>query len=79
MTVGAEQFGTNLRATVATSVPNFVRGSVPLLTASFKYLRAHGMTIVGSAAVLGAVCMAIALASLWGLDETHGKELDYTE
>jgi len=79
VTVGAEQFGTNLRATVATSVPNFVRGSVPLLTASFKYLRAHGMTLVGSAAVLGAACMAIALASLWGLDETHGKELDYTE
>ena len=79
VTVGAEQFGTNLRATVATSVPNFVRGSVPLLTASFKYLRAHGMTLVGSAAVLGAACMLIALASLWGLDETHGKELDYTE
>jgi MFS family permease len=79
VTVGAEQFGTNLRATVATSVPNFVRGSVPLLTASFKYLRAHGMNIVGSAAVLGLACMVIALASLWGLDETHGKELDYTE
>lgn len=79
VTVGAEQFGTNLRATVATSVPNFVRGSVPLLTASFKYLRNHGMTLVGSAAVLGAACMLIALASLWGLDETHGKELDYTE
>jgi putative MFS transporter len=79
VTIAAEQFGTNLRATVTTSVPNFVRGSVPLLTASFKYLRAHGMTLVGAAAVLGAACMLIALASLWGLEETHGKDLDYSE
>jgi putative MFS transporter len=79
VTVGAEQFGTNLRATVATSVPNFVRGSVPLLAGSFKLLRAKGMSLVGSAAVLGAACLAVALAALWGLEETHGKELDYTE
>ncbi len=79
VTVGAEQFGTNLRATVATSVPNFVRGSVPLLSAAFKLLRARGVSLVGSAAVLGAACFAIALAALWGLDETHGKDLDYTE
>jgi MFS family permease len=79
VTVGAEQFGTNLRATVATSVPNFVRGSVPLLSAAFKFFRARGMSLVGSAAVVGAGCLAIALAALWGLDETHGKDLDYTE
>ena len=65
--------------TVSSALASLLAASVPLLTASFKYLRGHGMTIVGSAAVLGAVCMAIALASLWGLDETHGKELDYTE
>ncbi len=80
VTVAAEQFGTNLRATVATSVPNFVRGSVPLLTASFKYLRdGAGLGLVKAAVVLGCVCAVIALASLWGLEETHGKELDYVE
>ncbi len=80
VTVAAEQFGTNLRATVATSVPNFVRGSVPLLTMSFKYLRdGAGLGLVKSALVLGAACSAVALASLWGLEETHGKELDYLE
>lgn len=80
VTVAAEQFGTNLRATVATSVPNFVRGSVPLLTASFKYLRHQaGFGMVKAAVVLGCVCAVIAFASLWGLEETHGKELDYLE
>ncbi|MFO0653245.1 MAG: MFS transporter [Polyangiales bacterium] len=80
VTVAAEQFGTNLRATVATSVPNFVRGTVPLLAASFKYLRRDvGFGMVKAAVVLGSVCALIALASLWGLEETHGKELDYLE
>lgn len=80
VTVAAEQFGTNLRATVATSVPNFVRGSVPLLVWSFKSLRdgAH-LGFVKAALVLGLGCATIALASLWGLEETHGKELDYVE
>ena len=80
VTVAAEQFGTNLRATVATSVPNFVRGSVPILVASFKWLRNDaGLGLVKAAAVLGAVCAVIAVGSWAGLDETHGKDLDYVE
>lgn len=79
VTIAAEQFGTNLRATVTTSVPNFVRGSVPLLTASFIGLKERGLSIVASAAVVGAVCLGLALASLWGMEETWGKELDYVE
>lgn len=79
VTIAAEQFGTNLRATVTTSVPNFVRGSVPLLTASFIGLKERGYSLVTSAAVVGAVCLALALASLWGMEETWGKELDYVE
>lgn len=79
VTIAAEQFGTNLRATVTTSVPNFVRGSVPLLTAAFIGLKARGLSLVASASVVGAACLALALVSLWHMEETYGKELDYLE
>lgn len=79
VTIAAEQFGTNLRATVTTSVPNFVRGSVPLLTAAFLGLRGRGLSLVASAAAVGGACLALALASLWRMEETYGKELDYLE
>lgn len=79
VTIAAEQFGTNLRATVTTSVPNFVRGSVPLLTAAFIGLKSRGLSIVASASVVGAACLALALVSLWRMEETYGKELDYLE
>jgi putative MFS transporter len=79
VTIAAEQFGTNLRATVTTSVPNFVRGSVPLLTAAFIGLKARGLSLVASASVVGVACLALALVSLWRMEETYGKELDYLE
>ncbi len=80
VTIAAEQFGTNLRATVTTTVPNFVRGSVPLLTASFLGLRQRaGLDMVTSAAIVGTVCLLIAAGSLVAMEETYGKELDYTE
>jgi MFS family permease len=78
VTIAAEQFGTNLRSTVATTVPNFVRGAVPLITGSFVMLKAP-MGFVGSAAIVGAVCFTLALVSLWGLRETHGLDLDFME
>jgi MFS family permease len=78
VTIAAEQFGTNLRSTVATTVPNFVRGAVPLITGSFVFLKAP-MGFVGSAAIVGGVCFTLALVSLWGLRETHGLDLDYME
>jgi len=78
VTIAAEQFGTNLRATVATTVPNFVRGSVPIITLSFISLRAH-LGFIGSAWVVGLTCFALALVSLWGMAETHGRDLDFVE
>ncbi|GLH74710.1 MFS transporter [Geothrix limicola] len=78
VTVAAEQFGTNLRATVATTVPNFVRGAVPLITGSFLYFRT-GMGLVGSAWLVGAACFTLAFVALWGLPETHGRDLDFVE
>jgi len=78
VTVAAEQFGTNIRATVATTVPNFIRGSVVPLTLAFNFLKLR-TGIVSSAAIVGTICILIALWALRGLDETHGKELDYIE
>jgi len=82
--IAAEQFGTNIRATVATTVPNFIRGSVVLLNCAFNFLKSHNIGgvpigIVNSAAIVGTVCILIALWALRGLDETHGKDLDYIE
>lgn len=80
VTIAAEQFGTNIRATVATTVPNFIRGSLVPITWSFKNLHsAAGLSFVGSAAIVGTVCIVIAALALLGLDETHGKNLDYVE
>lgn len=77
-TMGAESFGTNLRATVATSVPNFVRGSVVLSTSSFRAL-VDPLGIIGSALAVGFGAAFIGLISLRTLEETHGKDLDYIE
>ena len=78
ITTAAEQFGTNLRATVATTVPNFIRGSVVPISSLFVALKSP-LGIIGSAATVGAVCTIIALFSLWHLKETYGTDLDYIE
>ena len=78
VTVAAEQFGTNIRSTVATTVPNFVRGSVIPLTMGFQYL-VHAQNATYSAIVVGSVSMGIALIALRFLPETFYKELDYNE
>ncbi len=78
VTMAAEQFGTNLRATAATTAPNFVRGAVALLTTAFKAGKGE-LGIVGSAAAVGAVTLALAFVALLFLPETYGKDLDFTE
>jgi len=78
VTIGAEQFGTNIRATVATTVPNFVRGSVVPITLSFRYFQGSAGTIP-ALCIVGAAVMLIALIALWFLRETFGKDLDYFE
>ncbi|WP_347157493.1 MFS transporter [Pontibacter chitinilyticus] len=78
VTIAAEQFGTNIRATVTTTVPNFVRGAVVPLTLSFQALK-DSFGLVPTAALLGALSLAIAVVSILTLEETYGKDLDYTE
>jgi MFS family permease len=78
VTVAAELFGTNLRATVATTVPNFVRGAVIPITTLFLLLKAD-LGVINSALILAVITTGIAVWSLWSLDETFHKDLNYTE
>jgi MFS family permease len=78
VTIAAEQFGTNLRSTVATTVPNFIRGTVVPLTFAFKFLRDEIGVITG-AVIVGIFTIAIALLALNSLSETFGKDLDFVE
>jgi putative MFS transporter len=78
VTIAAEQFGTNLRATVATTVPNFVRGMVVPITLLFQYLK-PALGLEGSALAVGGLCVAAAFVALAALEETFHKDLDYFE
>lgn len=78
VTIAAELFGTNLRATVATTVPNFVRASVIPISALFLVARgAFGLTT--GALMVGTLVVAISLLALWRLEETFTKDLNYAE
>jgi hypothetical protein len=78
VTIGAEQFGTNIRATVATTVPNMVRGATVPMTMAFVALKPV-LGIPGSALAVGLVVFGLAAWGLAGLDETFSKDLDYVE
>jgi len=78
VTIASEQFGTNIRATVTTTVPNFVRGSLVPISWAFTALKpARG--VLGAAGVVGIGCFALSFLALSGLQETFGKDLDYLE
>ncbi len=78
LTSSSEQFGTNLRMTVTTTVPNFVRGALIPITLVFKALIPH-VGLIHSAAIVGAVCFSLAIFSVSSLKETFGKSLDFVE
>ena len=79
VTVAAEQFGTNIRATVATTAPNFARGAVVGLVPAFKYLSGALGGIIPGAAVLGGLTLLVAFWAVRTLPESYGKDLDYVE
>ena len=78
VTIGAENFGTNLRATAATTIPNMVRGSLNGITALFLALNAK-FTYVNAGIVTAAVVMLITYWAISGLQETFGRDLDFYE
>ncbi len=78
VTMAAEHFGTNLRATTATTVPNMVRGSLPLMLLLFKNLMPdYGYIKAG--AITGIIVMAISIIAVFLTDETFGKDLHFVE
>lgn len=81
VTMGAEQFGTNLRATAATTIPNMVRGSMPLINLVFVnwFQQANGWSIIKSGIYTGIIVMAITLVAAYFTEETFHKDLNYTE
>ena len=81
VTMGAEQFGTNLRATAATTIPNMVRGSLPLINLMFVnwFQNINGWSFVNSAIVTGIIVMVVTLIAAYFTEETFHKDLNYVE
>jgi putative MFS transporter len=78
VTMASEQFGTNIRSTVTTTVPNFVRGALVPLLLCFEYIK-NNLGLTAAALIVGFASVVIAFISLSGMEETHGKDLDYFE
>ena len=78
ITVAAEQFGTNLRSTATTSVPNMVRGTVPIMLIGYDYLKQTNSVII-SAAIIGLIAFALGIYATLTISETHDKHMDFVE
>jgi MFS transporter, putative metabolite:H+ symporter len=79
ITMSAEQFGTNLRATAAITIPNMVRGALPLILLMFKFFRDLFGSYITGGWVTGAILMVIAIVAALKTEETFGKDLDFIE
>ncbi|HQQ83145.1 MAG TPA: MFS transporter [Cyclobacteriaceae bacterium] len=83
VTIAAEQFGTNLRSTVATTVPNFIRGTVVPLSIAFRFLREElggtDMAVVYGALIVGLFTIGVALVALTAIQETFGRDMNFLE
>lgn len=81
VTMGAEQFGTNIRATAATTIPNMVRGTLAFfILPLFKWLRGmDGVGYMNGGIITGIIIMAISIVAALLIKETFGKDLNYVE
>ena len=78
ITIAAEQFGTNLRATVTTTVTNFVRGMLIPISALYAFLQGY-VSLYTSGIIVGLLCLLIALFAAFKIEETFHKDLNYIE
>lgn len=81
VTMGAEQFGTNLRATAATTIPNMVRGVLPLINLMFLDLfqKNWQWPLIKAGIATGVIVMVITFVAFYFTEETFHKDLNYTE
>ncbi len=87
VTIAAEQFGTNLRSTVATTVPNFIRGTVVPLTLGFRFLRellynensGEETPVIYGALIVGVFTIIVAIVALKAIQETFGRDMNFLE
>lgn len=80
MTIATEQFGTNIRSTVTTTVPNFVRGAVVPLTLLFQFFQnLFDGSLIKAAIVVATVSLGLAFLALRKMNETFSKDLNYLE
>lgn len=78
VTVAAEQFGTNIRSTVTSTVPNMVRGLLAVMLIGFDYFKADYGVIV-SAIIIGIIAFGLSIYATRTISETHQKDLDFVE
>ena len=78
ITVASEQFGTNIRSTVTTTVPNFVRGATALMLPWWRDMSTT-MGILYAAAIIAMIVIPLGMGATLMLEESHGKNLDYVE
>lgn len=78
ITVASEQFGTNIRSTATTTIPNFVRGATVPMLIWWKYMT-DSMGLIQSSMIVGAVVIVLAVVAVFFLEESYGKDLDYLE
>ena len=78
VTIAAEQFGTNIRATAATTIPNIVRGTVVIMTTLYAFLKPVVFEL-HAAAIVGVLCFAIGFYCIFSIPETHNRDLDFME
>ncbi len=78
VTVAAEQFGTNIRSTATTTVPNMVRGLLPLMLLGFDFFKSDYGVIV-SVSIVGVIVFFIGMYATMTISETHGRDLDFVE
>jgi putative MFS transporter len=79
ITTASEQFGTNIRATVTTSVPNFIRAALVPISFFYTFLQQAGTTKLNSALITGLICCSVAFIAATLLKESYHKDLDYME
>ncbi len=79
ITISAEQFGTNIRSTVSTTAPNFVRGAFVLLNLLLDFFNGYLDNLLSSVLIVGVIVFGGAIWAIMTLPETFGKDLDYNE